>query len=121
MKTTFYHSLQIVLCTITLVFSVTSIHAFDMNNLSSDERLQMEQFEKELMEASRAIEEAVAQMSPEEQAEFNRAVEEMTKILEEMPDDEFDQFLEDLFSTEFDESMLEEIAGQMEQPKEEGL
>ena len=57
----------------------------------------MENFEQELLEANKAIEEYVAGLSPEEQAEFNKAVDEFSQMLDNMSEDEFSQFLEGMF------------------------
>jgi len=65
----------------------------------------MEDFEKELAEANRAIEEYVSGLSPAEQAEFNRAVDEMTQMFENMSEDEFEKFLGEMF---VDEPMMME-------------
>ncbi len=109
MKTFQYLLLKTTICVITLFCLQQSTFSFDLESLSPEERMQMKQLEKELMEASTAIEEAVAQMSPKEQEEFNRAVEEMTKVLEDMPEEDFDEFLNDLFSSEFDEDMFKDM------------
>lgn len=60
----------------------------------------MDDFEKELAEANRAIEEYVASLPAEEQAEFNRQVEEMSRMFENMNEDEFEQFLGEMFADE---------------------
>lgn len=62
--------------------------------------LQMQDFERELEEANRAIEEYVASLSPAEQAEFNRQVEEMSRMFDNMSEEEFDKFLGDMFADE---------------------
>jgi uncharacterized membrane protein YgcG len=61
---------------------------------------QMQDFERELEEANRAIEEYVSSLSPAEQAEFNRQVEEMSRMFENMNEDEFEKFLGEMFSDE---------------------
>jgi hypothetical protein len=61
---------------------------------------QMQDFEKELEEANRAIEEYVSSLSPAEQAEFNRQVEEMSRMFENMNEDEFEKFLGEMFADE---------------------
>lgn len=60
----------------------------------------MEDFEKELAEANRAIEEYVASLSPEEQAAFNQSVNDMAQMFENMSDDEFESFLGEMFADE---------------------
>jgi hypothetical protein len=65
----------------------------------------MQDFEKELAEANRAIEEYVSGLSPAEQADFNRAVDEMSQMFENMSEDEFEKFLGEMFT---DESMMME-------------
>jgi uncharacterized membrane protein YgcG len=62
--------------------------------------MNMDDFEKELAEANRAIEEYVASLPAEEQAEFNRQVEEMSRMFENMSEDEFEQFLGEMFADE---------------------
>jgi uncharacterized membrane protein YgcG len=66
--------------------------------------MNMEDFEKELAEANKAIEEYVASLPPAEQAEFNKQVEEMSRMFENMSEDEFEQFLGEMFA---DEPMME--------------
>jgi len=61
---------------------------------------QMQDFEKELEEANRAIEEYVSSLSPAEQAEFNREVERMSQMFESMSEDEFEKFLGEMFADE---------------------
>ena len=60
----------------------------------------MEDFERELAEANRAIEEYVASLPQAEQDEFNRQVEEMSRMFENMSEDEFEQFLGEMFADE---------------------
>lgn len=61
---------------------------------------QMQDFERELEEANRAIEEYVSSLSPAEQAEFNRQVDEMSRMFENMSEDEFEKFLGEMFTDE---------------------
>lgn len=61
---------------------------------------QMQDFEKELEEANKAIEEFVSSLPPAEQAEFNRQVEEMSRMFENMNEDEFEKFLGEMFAEE---------------------
>ncbi len=68
--------------------------------------MNMEDFEKELAEANRAIEEYVSSLSPEEQAAFNQSVADMTQMFENMSDQEFEQFLGEMFAD--DPSMMME-------------
>lgn len=60
----------------------------------------MEDFEKELAEANRAIEEYVASLPPAEQEAFNREVENMSRMFENMSEDEFEKFLGEMFADE---------------------
>ncbi|HLC06903.1 MAG TPA: hypothetical protein VJJ26_01820 [Candidatus Babeliales bacterium] len=60
----------------------------------------MEDFEKELAEANKAIEEYVASLPPAEQAAFNQQVEEMSQMFENMSEDEFEKFLGEMFADE---------------------
>src|SRR6266478_4397386 len=74
---------------------------------------QMQDFEKELEEANKAIEEYVSSLSPTEQAEFNKQVEEMSRMFENMNEDEFEKFLGEMFA---DEPMTEPNPFQEIQP-----
>lgn len=76
-------------------YSPTIISAQKMMNPQ-----QMQDFERELEEANRAIEEYVSSLSPAEQAEFNRQVDEMSRMFENMSEDEFEKFLGEMFSDE---------------------
>jgi hypothetical protein len=76
-------------------YSPTTIAAQKMMNTQ-----QMQDFERELEEANRAIEEYVSSLSPAEQAEFNRQVEEMSRMFENMSEDEFEKFLGEMFADE---------------------
>ena len=68
---------------------------------SNQEEVQdLEKLEKDLQETSKAIDEYVATLSPEEQAEFNTAVEEVTEMIESMSEEEFSQFLGETFGEE---------------------
>lgn len=62
--------------------------------------MNMEDFERELAEANRAIEEYVASLSPEEQAAFNQSVADMTQMFESMSEDDFEKFLGEMFADE---------------------
>jgi len=62
--------------------------------------ISMQDMEKEMAEANRAIEEYVASLPPEEQAEFNRQVETMTQMFENMSDEEFEKLLGEMFNEE---------------------
>ncbi len=57
-------------------------------------------FESELEEANKAIEEYIGSLSPEEQAEFNKQVDEMSQMFENMNEDEFEKFLGEMFAEE---------------------
>ena len=72
----------------------STIRGMGMPNMNMDD------FEKELAEANRAIEEYVASLPAEEQALFNKQVEDMTKMFENMSEEEFEQFLGEMFSDE---------------------
>lgn len=74
---------------------------------------QMQDFERELEEANRAIEEYIGSLSPAEQAEFNKQVEEMSRMFENMSEDEFEKFLGEMFA---DEPMMEPNPFQEIQP-----
>lgn len=60
----------------------------------------MDDFEKELAEANRAIEEYVASLPPAEQEAFNKQVEDMSRMFENMSEEEFEQFLGEMFADE---------------------
>jgi len=82
------------------------------------------QLEKELMEASEAIDDYVKTLSSEEQAEFNRAVEEVSEMIEGMSEEEFNKFLSEMFAGEEEtdkEAVLtpEEIPVEEEEEEEE--
>lgn len=62
--------------------------------------MSMQNMEKEIEEANRAIEEYIASLPPAEQAEFNRQVEAMTQMFENMSDEEFEKLLGDMFNEE---------------------
>lgn len=66
----------------------------------------MEDFEKELAEANRAIEEYVASLPPAEQEAFNKEVENMSRMFENMSEDEFEKFLGEMFAD--DPMMMEQ-------------
>lgn len=74
--------------------SVPALFGMGMPNMN------MEDFERELAEANRAIEEYVASLPPAEQAEFNKQVEEFSRMFENMSEDEFEQFLGEMFADE---------------------
>ncbi len=69
-------------------------------DLSPQEMQELEQFEQELLEASQAIDEYVSTLSSDEQAEFNRAVEEVSEMIEGMSEEELNQFLGEMFTGE---------------------
>ncbi len=69
-------------------------------DLSPQEMQELDQLEQELLEASQAIDEYVSTLSPEEQAEFNRAVEEVSEMIENMSEEELNQFLGEMFAGE---------------------
>jgi len=80
------------------------------------DNLDMQQIQQELEEANRAIEEYIATLSPDEQDEFNRSVDQLSQMFEEMSEEELLSFLNEMFSEEpmpdFDSapaSMPEEI------------
>ncbi len=60
----------------------------------------MQDMQKEIEEANKAIEEYIASLPPAEQAEFNRQVETMTQMFENMSDEEFEKLLGDMFNEE---------------------
>jgi len=74
-------------------------------DLSFDQEDDFASLEKELEETSQAIDEYVSTLSPEEQENFNQEVEKMTKMIENMSEDEFSEFLGEVFS---EESPIEE-------------
>lgn len=74
------------------VYSPTMVAGMMMPN--------MQDFEKELAEANQIMEEYIAGLPPAEQEEFNRQVEQMTKMFESMSEDEFENFLTEMFADE---------------------
>jgi hypothetical protein len=75
-----------------------TLYAGMMPNMNSED------WERELAEANRAIEEYVSALSPEEQAAFNQQVDEFSRMFENMNEEEFEQFLGEMFT---DEPMME--------------
>jgi hypothetical protein len=90
----FFYVMTSILCCIYCP-AITAAAAPNRMNMS-----QMQDFEKELEEANKAIEEWVSSLSPEEQADFNRQVEEMSQMFENMSEDEFEKFLGEMFAEE---------------------
>lgn len=86
---------NILMSVVSCCYSPTIIPAQKMMNTQ-----QMQDFERELEEANRAIEEYISSLSPAEQAEFNKQVEEMSRMFENMSEDEFEKFLGDMFTEE---------------------
>lgn len=62
--------------------------------------MDMQSIQQELEEANRAIEEYVASLPPEEQAEFNRQVDEIAQMFDNMSEEEFEKFLGEMFTEE---------------------
>ena len=60
----------------------------------------MQDFEKELAEANKVVEEWLSTLSPEEQDAFNQQVEDFSQMFENMSDEEFDKLLGDMFANE---------------------
>jgi len=92
-RTILFHFLSILCCMYSPI--ILSAAAPQKMNMS-----QMQDFEKELEEANKAIEEWVSSLSPQEQADFNRQVEEMSQMFENMSEEEFEKFLGDMFAEE---------------------
>lgn len=90
------------------------------NMITGQNMMGMDQIDLEaLEEMNRAIEEHIASLSPEEQAEFNRQVEEMAQMfsdIENMSEDELDKLLGELFA---DESMAESNPFDISLPEEQ--
>ncbi len=66
----------------------------------------MDDFERELAEANKAIEEWLSSLPPAEQDAFNKQVEEFSEMFENMDEQEFEQFLGEMFAD--DPSMMME-------------
>jgi len=99
----FMKYINFLLVSLFLVFSNIGFAQLDFPaKFSSDQKeLQdLEKLEKELQETSKAVDEYVATLSSEEQAEFNKAVEEVTEMIEDMSEEEFSQFLGEAFGKE---------------------
>ena len=89
MKKIFRLAYTILLC----IFVCTTYTG--MPQLSPAELQQMELLEKQLMQE---IDQYVSSLSPEEQAEFQRAVEEETRKIESMKPEELNKYIQDTFS-----------------------
>src|SRR5918996_900727 len=68
-----------------------------MPNLTPEE---MQALEQELAQAAQAIEQHVNSLSPEEQAEFHRAVNELEQMMSTMSEEELNQFFESVIAQE---------------------
>src|SRR6266404_4502099 len=90
----FLHIMISVLCCIHCPIIIAAAAPNKMN------MSQMQDFERELEEANKAIEEYIGSLSPEEQAEFNKQVDEMSRMFENMNEDEFEKFLGEMFAEE---------------------
>lgn len=80
-----------------LTFFVSPGTLYSMGDFNFDS---MENLQQELEEANRAIEEYISSLPAEEQAEFNRQVDEVTQMFENMSEDEFASFLNEMFAEE---------------------
>src|SRR5581483_5196420 len=80
-----------------LTFFVSPGTLYSMGDFNFDS---MQNLQQELEEANRAIEEYIASLPAEEQAEFNRQVDEVTQMFENMSEDEFASFLNEMFAEE---------------------
>src|SRR5436190_4438665 len=74
----------------------------NINSLGDFDFDQMQNLQQELEEANRAIEEYISSLPADEQADFNRQVDELSQMFENMSDEEFSSFLNEMFT---DESM----------------
>ena len=61
---------------------------------------EMREFERELEDAARDIDDYVSSLSQEQQDEFKLAVEEVSQMIEDMDPEEFDKFLGEMFAEE---------------------
>src|SRR5436190_16274330 len=79
-----------------MLFSVlpinTGMPGFDPN--------QMQNMQQELEEANRAIEEYISSLPPEEQEEFNKQVDELSTMFDNMSEEDFAAFLGEMFTEE---------------------
>jgi uncharacterized membrane protein YgcG len=82
----------------TLVALFFGVHCFTVVAGQRQMPMQMQDMEKEMAEANKAIEEYIASLPPAEQAEFNRQVEEFSQMFENMDDEEFEKFLGEMFT-----------------------
>jgi len=96
-----------------LLFGTEAWAQEEMQNLAT--------LEKELEETSNAIDEYVATLSPKEQKEFNKAVEEVTEMIESMSEEEFTQFLGEAFGEELPPEEPEEEVIEEKDIKEEEI
>lgn len=85
---------------LSFLVSIFSFVPLGMNAGMMMPNMNMEDFERELAEANRAIEEYVSSLSPEEQAAFNQSVADMTQMFENMSEDDFEKFLGEMFADE---------------------
>ena len=69
-----------------------------LGQMGPNMNMNMEDFEKELEEANKAIEEYISSLPPEEQAVFNQSVADMTQMFESMSDEDFERFLGEMFA-----------------------
>jgi hypothetical protein len=85
------------LSTFFLSFMMLFVHS-STNSMGAG--MDMQSIQQELEEANRAIEEYVASLPPEEQAEFNKAVDEISQMFDNMSEEEFEKFLGEMFIEE---------------------
>ena len=82
----------------TLVVLFFGVHSCALISGQRQMPMQMQDIEKEMAEANKAIEEYIASLPPAEQAEFHRQVEEFSQMFENMDDEEFEKFLGEMFT-----------------------
>ena len=84
-----------------------------IKGLAQEETQDLTALEREIAKEAQKIDDIVATFSPEEQTEFNKALEEVTEMIENMSEEEFTQFLGETFGEEFpleepEEEVIEE-------------
>src|SRR5881396_1059426 len=72
----------------------------NINSLGDFDFDQMQNLQQELEDANKAIEEYISSLPADEQAEFNRMVDEVSQMFENMSEDEFSSFLNEMFTEE---------------------
>jgi len=108
----FFNLLFSILC---CFFSSTIIPGMPGQNMMGMNTMD---FESEVEEMNKIIQDYVSSLPPAEQEEFNRQVEEMTQMFENMSDDDIDKLMNELFA---DEAMTESNPFEISEPQVEEI